>query len=125
MKKLTSLFLSSSAVFLLAACGNDTLDEDTQVEDPTETVEDTASEEAEDKIFSLDELSTYNGEDGTTAYVAIDGIVYDVTDVPAWADGKHKQGLTAGKNHTDAILDSPHGKGVLDDLPKVGTLAEE
>ena len=37
-----------------------------------------------EKEFDLTQLAQYDGQDGRPAYVAIDGIVYDVTAVPAW-----------------------------------------
>lgn len=129
MDKLKTLLLSALAVFLLAACATDTPEEDTQTDDATDTVEEIVedAEEAEqlDKLFTLDELSEYDGRDGNLAYVAVDGIVYDVTGVDAWAGGMHKEGLTAGNDHTEAILGSPHGKSVLAELTKVGTITEE
>lgn len=54
-------------------------------------------------------LSKYTGQDGMAAYVAVDGVIYDVTDVPAWTGGKHN-GSMAGMDVTDAIKNkSPHG----------------
>ena len=41
------------------------------------------------RIFTAEELAKYNGQDGNPAYVAIDGTVYDVSNVPAWRNGKH------------------------------------
>ena len=35
------------------------------------------------KTFTRDELRKYNGQNGADAYIAIDGIVYDVTHSPA------------------------------------------
>lgn len=36
--------------------------------------------------------SSYNGKEGQPAYVAVDGVVYDVvTNVEAWKDGEHKK----------------------------------
>ena len=67
----------------------------------------------------------YNGKEGQPAYVAVDGVVYDVTNVEAWKDGEHKLGLTAGNELTEEITkQSPHGLKVLEGLPIVGELVE-
>lgn len=50
-------------------------------------------------VFTPMELSKYTGKDGTPAYVAVNGIVYDVTDAPGWTKGRH-YGVTAGKDIT-------------------------
>lgn len=71
--------------------------------------------------FTLEELSTYDGKDGRQAYVAVDGVVYNVTELPQWTEGAHA-GNVAGQDLTDVILESPHGKTVLEGLPVVGTL---
>lgn len=72
------------------------------------------------EVFTLAELATFDGKDGRNAYVAVDGIIYDVSDVPQWSGGH--QGLSAGQDHTAAIERSPHGKNVLRNLPIVGKL---
>ena len=73
-------------------------------------------------VFTVDELAKYNGKDGNRAYVAVEGVVYDVTDVPQWAGGEHN-GYSAGQDLTDAIENiSPHGVSVLAGVPVVGTL---
>ena len=77
-----------------------------------------------EKIFTLDELAAFNGENGALAYVAVDGIVYDVTHAKGWKNGKHK-GIQAGQDVTKAIEKSPHGKKVLKGLVVVGKLAEK
>ncbi len=71
--------------------------------------------------LTLEELAAYDGKDGRPAYVAIDGTIYDVTDIPAWNNGTHN-GNTAGKDQTEAIKRSPHGQSVLAKLPVVGKL---
>lgn len=74
-----------------------------------------------EKTFTKDELSKFDGQNGNRAYVAIDGVVYDMTDVPAWKNGQH-HGNTAGRDLSQEILKSPHGKSVLTKLPVVGKL---
>ena len=67
------------------------------------------------------ELAKYNGQNGNPAYVAVDGIVYDVINAKSWKNGTH-QGLSAGQDLTQAIKSSSHGKSVLSELPVVGKL---
>jgi predicted heme/steroid binding protein len=75
----------------------------------------------EQKVFTLKELAQYDGNNGKPAYVAVYGIVYDVSKVAAWAGGKHF-GLTAGKDLTKEF-NSHHGViKKLNSIPKVGIL---
>ena len=71
------------------------------------------------RTFTAEELAKYNGQNGQPAYVAIDGTVYDVSNIPAWQNGKH-HGNLAGHDVSAAIRRSLHMKKVLDDLPVVG-----
>ena len=50
-----------------------------------------------EKIFTLDELKNYDGKEGRKAYIAVDGVVYDVTNVAAWQGGTH-HGNNAGND---------------------------
>ena len=78
-----------------------------------------------DKVMTRDELAKYNGQAGQPAYVAVEGVIYDVSANPAWQGGRH-HGNLAGQDLTDVLLEkSPHGKRVLKDLPVVGRLAEQ
>lgn len=73
--------------------------------------------------MTVEELAKFNGKDGAKAYVAVDGVIYDVTDVAAWKDGMHNGGkLEAGTDATEAIKQAPHGLTTLEKLTKVGTL---
>lgn len=73
------------------------------------------------KQFTLDELAQYDGSNGKPAYVAVEGIVYDVSKVAAWAGGIHF-GLKAGKDLTEEF-NSCHGMiKILNNVPKVGIL---
>ena len=71
-------------------------------------------------IFNQAELAKYNGQAGQPAYVAVAGVVYDVTGIAAWTGGKH-HGNVAGRELTSVIdAKSPHGRSVLKKLRVVG-----
>lgn len=70
------------------------------------------------KTFTLAELSRYNGENGSPAYVAVDGDVYDLSSV--FKAGKHYSHF-AGTELTNAFY-SYHAKKVLSKYPIVGIL---
>lgn len=73
------------------------------------------------KVFDAEELAKYDGQNGNSAYIAVSGKVYDVTDVPQWKDGSHFGRFQAGVDLTDEITNlSPHGIGKLDSVPIVG-----
>jgi predicted heme/steroid binding protein len=109
MKKLLLILL---IMVLVVGCGTQPAEESTNGE----------STDMEMQEFTLEEIEQYNGENGM-AYIVIDGDVYDVTEVPQWEGGMH-QGFTAGDDFSEEILDAPHGKSVLDNLKKVGTIKE-
>ena len=76
-------------------------------------------------VLTLEELSAFDGKEGRKAYIAVDGIVYDVTASPRWKDGIHNNdsSIRAGNDLTREINEiSPHGKRVLDGVPIVGVL---
>lgn len=72
--------------------------------------------------LTLDQLKQYDGKNGNPAYVAVDGVIYDMTNVPQWKNGDHN-GYTAGNDLTDIIKNkSPHGVKQLKGIPIVGKL---
>ena len=71
--------------------------------------------------FTLEELAKYNGINGNPAYVAVDGVVYDVTNNAAWAAATHF-GLAAGKDLTEQFNSCHGGQQILDKLSVVGKL---
>lgn len=81
-----------------------------------------STNEVELKTFTLEQLASYDGKDNRPAYVAVDGVVYDVTNVSAWSNGTHQNALTAGSDWSSEIDNSPHGRSVLNRLPVVGKL---
>lgn len=98
------------------------VDEETPADGDDKT-EEVAPED--EMSMTLTELADYNGQNGMPAYVAVDGIIYDVSDVPQWFNGKHN-GVEAGNDVTAQITGmSPHGVKVLEKLPVVGSIVDE
>ena len=120
--KLSLMLQAGIAGLLLVACAPAIVEDSATTSSEVVSVSSSAEEM---RTFTLEELSQYNGKDGQPAYVAVDGVVYDVTNVEAWKDGEHKLGLTAGNELTEEITkQSPHGLKVLEGLPIVGEFVE-
>lgn len=77
--------------------------------------------EVQDKIFTLEELAKFNGKNGNPAYIAVDGIVYDVTFEATWAAGKHF-GLEAGNDLSNEFKKCHEDQAILSKLKKIGVL---
>jgi predicted heme/steroid binding protein len=73
------------------------------------------------KDFTAEELATFDGRDGRPAYVAYEGVVYDLSASPMWADGDHEGMHAAGGDMTADQDDAPHDVHVTD-FPQVGRL---
>ncbi|MDY0328040.1 MAG: 2-oxoacid:acceptor oxidoreductase subunit alpha [Arcobacteraceae bacterium] len=74
--------------------------------------------------MTLNELKQYNGTNGTKAYIAYKGVVYDVTQSDFWQNGDHEGIHTAGEDLTEALAHAPHGEEVFKRFPVVGKLEE-
>ena len=61
-----------------------------------------------ERTFTARELRRYNGERGERAYVAFEGVVYDVTDCPKWRTGFHEQLHFSGIDLTRSLRQAPH-----------------
>lgn len=77
--------------------------------------------QGETKLFTKSELSKYDGKNGYPAYVAVGGIVYNVTNNAAWAAASHF-GLSAGKDLTGAYASCHANQDTLSQLKAVGRL---
>ena len=66
----------------------------------------------EERIFSKLELRRYHGE-GMPAYIAYNGVVYDVSDCPKWLSGMHEQLHWAGQDLSGELSDAPHWEEVF------------
>lgn len=79
------------------------------------------------KVFTSAELAKYTGKGGQPAYVAVDGIVYDVSGSKFFPNGVHQvcEGESAaGHDLSDEMGDAPPGmRQMLLRFPVVGTMA--
>ena len=83
----------------------------------------------ENPLPELESLPTYNraqlalrnGQDKPQVWVALHGIIYDVTLSRLWRNGKHYEHW-AGQDLTDELKDAPHTEKVFDKFNVVGRL---
>lgn len=77
--------------------------------------------------ITLEQLKKFDGKNGNPAYIAVDGVVYDVSAIPAWKNGEHKMGLKAGNELTEAFEKAPpfhKTNKVLNKAVKIGVLVK-
>lgn len=79
----------------------------------------------EENYFTTQQLAYFNGEFGSRAYIAINNVIYDVTESTLWKFGRHQVIHQAGKDLTEAIKDAPHGEEIVKKFPIVGLLLED
>ena len=81
---------------------------------------------AQAEVFTLNELARFDGSDGRAAYVAVDGVVYDVSASARWSGGRHSAcnlGAMAGQDLSELIARAPGNmRSLLAKMPVVGAL---
>ena len=123
-KRTYLLLLFSLVIFLLIVGGCGAPDESDQVAEPVEEEADDEEIPAEETTFTMEEIAQYDGKDGNPAYIVVDGIVYDVSNVGQWSSGSHF-GFEAGSDVTEALQDvAPHGENMLNQAEVVGTIID-
>lgn len=80
-------------------------------------------EEMTELTLTLDELKMYDGTNGSLAYIAYDGVIYDVTNDPNWSSGSHG-GNMAGTDITEKLNNVSHGTSKLNTLKVVGKIID-
>jgi len=117
--------------FIAAGCGSSTSTVPEEAPEDTPAVIEEADDEPEEAAeettgatFSMEEIALFDGKDDRPAYIVVDGVVYDVSDVRQWNMGSHF-GFEAGTDVTEALQKSaPHGANQLNQAEIVGTIAE-
>lgn len=80
--------------------------------------------DTQEPVITPEELMMNNGKNGNQAYVAVNGIVYNMSDVPAWAAANHF-GLAAGQDLTEEFLACHANQAIiLSRLQEVGRLED-
>ena len=71
--------------------------------------------------YTRSQLALRNGQDKPQIWVALKGIIYDVTESRLWKNGKHYEHW-AGQDLTDELRDAPHTESVFLKFKVVGVL---
>lgn len=71
---------------------------------------------------TIEGLAGFDGKEGSPAYVAYKGIIYDVTNSKLWENGSHLKKHTAGSDLTDMLKTAPHGEEKILAMPEIGNL---
>lgn len=124
MKRIFFVVLLLISVVTLVACASEEEYPNDGGRKVDDTVDDEIKDDNQDQLLelTLTELAMYDGKDGSKAYIAVAGKIYDVTD--EWTNGSHN-GVNAGGDVSEEILNAPHGESVLENLEQVGTLIDE
>lgn len=121
---LSKVFFLLILILTLTACSTQNNTEDTSID----SVNSSSFSQTQQEGITLLELAQNDGKNGNKCYVAVDGIVYEITDSAIWNDsGQHTTsgGLAfCGADMSDIITQSPHGKSKLQTSSKVQVVGE-
>ena len=80
-----------------------------------------------ERVFTERELQQFDGTRGKPAYIAYNGIVYDVSGSSLWRGGMHKDLHYAGTDLTRTLHKAPHATEVFTHatVKRVGRLSNE
>lgn len=85
------------------------------------------SNQGQPEGISLDEVAKHTGKDGNSCWVAVDGTAYEISGFVLWLEGDHKPSggrAKCGKDLSEVIKQSPHGKSKLKLLKEIGPLQQ-
>jgi len=79
------------------------------------------------KKINQAQLTAADGKFGRSCYIALEGQVYEIKNSLYWEQGQHKPSggqANCGKDLTDVISRSPHGKTILSRMTHIGQLVQ-
>ncbi len=72
--------------------------------------------------MTIEELARFDGREDRAAYIAVNNVIYDVSDSMLWKDGHHEGAHQAGQNLTEELKTAPHVRAVVERFPIVGKI---
>lgn len=72
--------------------------------------------------MTKEELAKFDGCDSRAAYVAVSGVIYDVSSSPLWNNGQHEGVHQAGQDLTAELKQAPHVRTLIERFPVMGQL---
>lgn len=75
------------------------------------------------RIYTKSQLALRNGQDKEEIWVAMNGLIYDVSASRLWKNGKHYEHW-AGQDLTKELADAPHTDKVFEKFDVVGHLEQ-
>jgi len=118
------LIVVSGLFFSGCASEQQTAPQATEPAEESATADEPAVEEEVEQLFAMEEIAAFDGQAGRPAYIVVDGVVYDVTNVSQWRSGTHF-GFSAGTDVTEALAGAaPHGAGLLNQAEIVGRITD-
>ncbi len=121
MRKIIMVLSLSILVIFANACAAPK--EENATQDPVMTAKTEAEASSQEIELTIEELAAFNGQNGQPAYVAHDGIIYDLSAVSKWATGEHN-GIKAGTDITGVIENAPHGVANLKLAKVIGKIVK-
>ncbi|EOR94628.1 hypothetical protein ADIARSV_2226 [Arcticibacter svalbardensis MN12-7] len=77
--------------------------------------------EEELPFYTRSQLALRNGQDKPQIWVALNGVIYDVTESRLWKNGTHYEHW-AGQDLTEELADAPHTELVFLRFKKIGQI---
>ncbi len=74
-----------------------------------------------ENYYSHKQLALRNGQDRPEIWVALNGVIYDVSESRLWLKGRHYEHW-AGQDLTEELKDAPHSQNVFKKFVVVGLL---
>jgi predicted heme/steroid binding protein len=75
--------------------------------------------------MTIEELARFDGKNSQPAYIAVSGVIYDVSSSQLWQAGHHEGKHQAGQDLTEELKSAPHLRTIVKRFPVVGKVADK